>query len=898
MKTKHLFSAAMLTALFAACSNEELVNQTTPNVANDGRPMVENVKLNFGKAAEGEADTRINFDPQTGEYAWVNGDKVGALLMDDIKANVRPYEDPEEWAKLSWTEKYGLIDYIHTDYPFVYDATNKTWNSNAAMLEGNYFFVSPYEGYNSRRQLVHSIAGQTQKDGSLDATAKAFGQNQYWIGYSQIKEGNKTAEALTTVEMTRVLAPIRFTIKMIGTQTYKVNKITVQGADVRTLLTIDPTCGFNQLDGQTASVGYTGENGQGMYNLENGSGTDTKHFNYANYIYAQNTAENADMKDEVYDHTAAVTATNNRVFNIDDETNYDRFNALRAIIDAESVKTDEVQYAEMSYETEQELKANGANVVNGVIFVNPDAEVKAGDLTMNIYTDKGTVKKIDLTKVNVEVKPNNGQTAITDKAITTLTPYTSNVVNIQIDDNSVDAANVLEINNSNDLEQFIAWNAKMNRPYAAVLKNNVTLTKDMVEALRAAKKANADNQLIVTLGKTSPAPEARKLIIAADAPADVFEFVNLNAGTFDIENDGTHTTDITGVDVEVLGTVTLDTDKAIGLPVSTKKITVAKGATMNIAKANITEVLDIENNGTIAMAAGTSAKNVKIVSSEKAEMAIAGELEFAAGSENSGKIAVAATGQLQGTIGENFTNKGLIENNGSIWNIVNDNVETAIVKTSSETNHFASNGAAATIELTLLTDNVTFATANGGHIKFVGADLDLSDVTAAGVTDLVVSGYLRAEDDATTATVKSIIVEEGKTATIEGGSYISGVWTASAQKLNVATGAVLDFSGDVTMNHLSNTTTANVNVLKGSLTIEKGEVACITDLTLGSKEVFTEFGATVNIKKGATLTVGTLARDAKVVNTKPVINNEGTAKATTKDDVTNSKITVNGNAIQ
>lgn len=896
MKTKHLFSAAMLTALFAACSNEELVNQTTPNVANDGRPMVENVKLNFGKAAEGEADTRINFDPQTGEYAWVNGDKVGALLMDNIAATDRPYENPEEWAKLSWTEKYGLIDYIHTDYPFVYDATNKTWNSNAAMLEGNYFFVSPYEGYNSRRQLVHSIAGQTQKDGSLDATAKAFGQNQYWIGYSQIKEGNKTAEALTTVEMTRVLAPIRFTIKMIGTQTYKVNKITVQGADVRTLLTIDPTCGFNQLDGQTASVGYTGENGQGMYNLEDGSGNDTKNFNYANYIYAQNTAENADMKDEVYDHTAAVTATNNRVFNIDDETNYDRFNALRAIVDAESVKTDEVQYAEMSYETEQELKANGANVVNGVIFVNPDAEVN--DLTMNIYTDKGTVKKINLTKVNVEVDQNKGQSAITDKAITTLTPYTSNLVNIQLDDNSVDAANVLDINNSNDLEQFIAWNAKMNRPYAAVLKNNVTLTKDMVEALRAAKKANADNQLIVTLGEeTTPAPEARKLIIAADAPADVFEFVNLNAGTFDIENKGAQTK-ITGVDVEVLGTVTLDTEKAIGLPVSTKKITVAKGATMNIAKANITDVLDIENNGTIAMAAGTSAKNVKIVSSEKAEMTIAGELEFAKDSENSGKIAVAATGQLQGTTGSNFTNKGLIENNGKIWNIVNADVETAIVKTSSETNHFASNGAKATIELSNLTDRVIIATANSGHIKFVGADLDLNDVTAAGVTDLVVSGDLHVEADNTAATVKSIIVEEGNAATIEGGSYTSGVWKAGEQKLNVAIDAVLDFSGDVTMNHLSAATTANVNVLKGSLTIKDGTVACIKDLTLGSKEVFTEFGATVNIKKDATLTVaGTLARDINVKTVKPVINNEGTASAATKTNV-GTDITVNGNTIQ
>ena len=898
MKTKHLFSAAMLTALFAACSNEELVNQTTPNVANDGRPMVENVKLNFGKAAEGEADTRINFDPQTGEYAWVNGDKIGALLMDDIKANERPYEDPEAWAKLSWTEKYGLIDYIHTDYPFVYDATNKTWNSNAAMLEGNYFFVSPYEGYNSKRQLVHSIAGQTQKDGSLDATAKAFGQNQYWIGYSQIKEGNKTAEALTTVEMTRVLAPIRFTIKMIGTQTYKVNKITVQGADVRTLLTIDPTCGFNQLDGTTPSVGYKGENGQGMYNLEDGSGADTKNFNYANYIYAQNTAENADMKDEVYNHTKAVTEANNRVFNIDDETNYDRFNALRAIIDAESVKTDEVQYAEMSYEIEPTLKEGKEYIVNGVIFVNPDAEVKTGELIMNIYTDKGTVKNIDLTKVNVEVNQDKGQSAITDKAIKTLTPYTSNLVNIQLDDNSVDAANVLDINNSNDLEQFIAWNAKLNRPYAAVLKNNVTLTKDMVEALRAAKKANADNELIVTLGKTSATPEARKLIIAADAPADVFEFVNLNGGTFDIDNDGTHTTAITDVDVEVLGTVTLDTDKAIGLPVSSKKITVAKGATMNIAKANISNILDIENNGTIAMVAGTSAKNVKIVSSEKAEMAIAGELEFAVGSENSGKIAVAATGQLQGTTSENFTNKGLIENEGRIWNIVNDDVETAIVKTSSLTNHFADNGAAATIELTRLDDPVKVTT-NNGHIKFVGSDLDLTKVTAAGVTDLVVSGYLRVENDVTAATVKSIIVEEGKTATIEGGSYnVSQVWTASAQKLNVTVGAVLDFSGDVTMNHLDATTKADVNVLKGSLTIGNGTVACIQDLTLGSKEVFTEFGAAVNIKKGATLTVaGTLARNTAVQNTKPVINNEGAATAAIKTDVTNGDITVNGDAI-
>lgn len=884
MRTKHLFSAAMLTALFAACSNEEFVNPTAPKVENDGRPTVENVKLDFGKANDGEGNTRVSFDPATGKYSWNNGDKVGALLMDEIVASVRPYSDPDDWAKLTWFEKYELSNYIHTDYPFVYDKANGTWNSNAAMLEGNYFFVSPYEGYNSKRQLIHSIGGQTQKDGTLAATAEAFGKNQYWIGYSQIKEGNKTSEALTTVEMTRVLAPIRFEIKMIGTQTYAVNKITIQGEDVRTLLTIDPTCKFNVPGSpSTQSVGYTGENGTGDYNLKG-----SKSFNYANYLENWDAA----MQDEVYDHTQAVTAADNRVYNIDDPTNYDRFNALRAIVDVESVKGDEVQYAEMSYETAQTLSQSTAPI-HGVIFVNPDKAVASKELRMSIYTDKGVIKDIDLTIVNTEIEKAQGKTTvITDKAITSLTPSTQNHIQIQVDDNSIDPADVLTVNNDNDLKQFIDWNKGKNRPYLAQLANDATLTKDMVETLRAAKAGNSDNKLIVTTSAD------RKLIIAKDAAADALDFVCLDGGTFDTDHSGSATS-INSVNVEVLGTINVNSQTALALPDgASKQITVAKGATLNIIEANTSKLLIVENNGTIEMAEGKSAKNVKIINNEKAVMEIAGDLQFATGSENKGTINVGATGTLQGTTNGNITNKGLIKNLGNIWNIVNDNVETAIVETSEGINHFKSNGTDATIKLIRLDDPITGITpaTNDGHILYEGSNVDLKDATKAGVTDLVVSGYLRTDDDATAATVKTITVNEGETITIEGGTYAAKVWKPSAQKLNVvSSGAVLNLSGTVTMNYLTADEKADVNVLKGSLSIEKDKVEAINNLTLGSKEAFKEYGATVNVAKDATLTIANeLARDTKVKNTKPVINNNGTITAVT---FSASDIVVNGNAV-
>ena len=106
MKTKYLFSAAILAGMFAACTNEDLVTTADNAVSpEDGRPTV-NVKLGMGFGDQ--PNTRLIYDKNEG-YQFEVGNKIGAILMDEISAdaNVRPFEKPDEWAALSWHNKYS-----------------------------------------------------------------------------------------------------------------------------------------------------------------------------------------------------------------------------------------------------------------------------------------------------------------------------------------------------------------------------------------------------------------------------------------------------------------------------------------------------------------------------------------------------------------------------------------------------------------------------------------------------------------------------------------------------------------------------------------------------------------------------------------------------------------------
>lgn len=848
MKTKFLFSAAILSSMFAACTNDDLVQAPKADLDNSGRIMAGKVTLDFGN----NPSTRMGYDSETDKFTWDGTETIGALLMDEVfgtSNSYRPYKNPTEWANLTWTEKYKLTDYINTDYPFSWDATAKAWVSNAKMLEGNYFFAYPYEGYNGERQLVHSLANQVQEGSTKESMEVGAAKNQYWIGYSQINAGVENKDVLATVKMARVLAPISFAIKVIGTEKYTIKKVTIQGTDLKTMITIDPK-----------DAAYTGKQGTKKYNLENGTGSATTDFNYANFI--------GNETDLYTNGVTTATDVQNTVYNIDDATNYVWGDAIRAAIHAGSNASADKEYAELYINNAPAIGTGDASVY-GMIYVNTDATVAAGDLKMNIYTDKGIVKEINLTAVNTEIK-SGVSTAITDKAVSVLTPTTRNFINIQIDDNSFDATDNLTINNADDLSRFIDWNLTKNRTFTATLSNNTTFTQAMLAKLKAAKAAptTPDNLLKVTVPTLNGQLVGnQKLIIAADVDADVLNYI-----------------DVAGVDVEILGKVTADDTKAVKLPVTTKKITVAEGAELTLSAVTKLQ-LDVENKGNIIV--DGTAKAIKLANNKKATVTVDGSLAFFTGSENNGKITV--NGDLSG---KNLVNNAEIDNYGKIWNVAN--AAKAVVTTATGTgavNNFDANPADATILLRNITDKITLTT-NLGIIKYVGGDVDMSAVNTANVTDLVVtSGYLHV-DDATANELKNLTIDGGTL--IEGGSYnSSNVWGTAETKLDFVATPTVTLTGAAKLT-ISNTNLddATVAILKGNVDLTN-KVTFGETVTLGSVTGYTKNGVTIEIKDGATAAFTGIAIDAVATGASFIISNNGTA---TKTGTVDAAIAIKGTA--
>ena len=78
MKTGRFLSTMAITALLAACSNEDFLNEQAPVVVDGNRPTAK-VALAFD-----EANTRLEYDKRGDGWQWyfADGDKIGALLMD------------------------------------------------------------------------------------------------------------------------------------------------------------------------------------------------------------------------------------------------------------------------------------------------------------------------------------------------------------------------------------------------------------------------------------------------------------------------------------------------------------------------------------------------------------------------------------------------------------------------------------------------------------------------------------------------------------------------------------------------------------------------------------------------------------------------------------------------
>ena len=518
MRTKHLLYTAAIAAMFSACTNDDFMLDTPQNnVANDGRPTVSDVRLNF---IGDDAETRLAFGKDG--YAWEANDTIGALLMDEVNT-----VDPTK----TWLERYSLVSNIHTSYPFTY--SDGVWSCNTKMLEGNYFFAFPWESYNGQRKVMHSLTNQQQNGVKSNVVAESYAKNQFFIGYAQIKAGSEAKDALTDVEMTSLLGAIQLRIVNTGTQTYHINKVVLKGAQLSSVLTFDPTDAY-----------YNGWN------------VDGNTFNYANYTGNQ---------EDVY-----TTGSTNKVYNIGEEDNYDRMEALRAVVKDAS----DDAFAQLTINGTAEERALVSTKVNenaiayALIMANAIPNVTVGELLLDIYTDEGIVSNIDLTKIN---GVDGDYVAITDSKVTKIAPSVSNTIKVQIDDNSFVVPKAMEIYNDEDLLQFIKWNARVagaRTCTATLMKPNVTLTKEMVDLL----KANSNIDLKIKGSET--------LEIAEDVSADILDYAKLEINSA----------------IEIMGTVSLTKNSTVPYTVN-----VAEGAVLNINEDKV-NLSTVKNYGTVNIA--------------------------------------------------------------------------------------------------------------------------------------------------------------------------------------------------------------------------------------------------------------------------------------------------------
>lgn len=745
MKTKHLFFAAALPLAFAACTNEDFATVNGQSeIGSDQRPLVE-VKLDFQK---GDANTRVDYDGI--KYSWEGTDTIGAFLMDEIaQQDVRPFgSTADEWNKLTWIERYKLVDYIHTDYPFSWSTSESAWVAPSKLQEGNYFFAAPYETYNGERQMIHYIDGQTQTGGTVESMNEAISKNQYFIGYAQVKAGTGNKEALKSVIMTPVLAPVKVTLRNIGTLAKDVEKVIIRGTNVATALTVNPTNAiYGGTDPTTGEVDKTSQKYNAGYYEDGTLYMSSNSFNYANFIGA---------KEDLYWHYSQTDF----VYNIESgATDYNQADALRQAVKCSySVKGQIPEYekqAVLSFTSPVTVNPNGGEIYFAVM-VNTLDKVE-GDLKMDIITTQGQITDIDLTLAKEEEVGTDGldpNTVLLNKAITSLKPGTKNELIIQFDNNSVVKSSTKNIQDEDELLAFINWNAENTRLNTATLQRDVRFTKEMYDALTADSYKGR-----LAIKYTESDKNKAKLLVDNDVPTDVLNVLDLNTTNVVVVLDGER-----------------ELTKDIADKLKNGSLTIENIGTMAINE-DVTTYVQLNNYGTINIAEsaklnGTSS-NTKLY--------------------NYGMV----------------VNEGEFYNLNNV--VDTDREAKGWVKTGKK-NHFARNATDATIQLMNIEDEVTGSVSDGTIYFETAEGVKASDLTSVkdkrkvGVTKLLVTGGTIDFDNCDNSSVKeltingTVSVEGWNNATPRVSTYhkFTGVTEASINGNVTFTNAGIEGSSDVT----------------------------------------------------------------------------------------------------
>lgn len=487
MKAKKLLLALAVPAAFAACSQDEFVNEMQK--VNDGRPVVGAIGLDIPE----QAQTRWGWGSATG-FTFDENDYMGAALMDTYAPTVA---NPDT---RTWFQKYTIVDYISTNYKYGY---KDGWtNNDAVMSEGNYFFYMPYnENLKGRAGLVYSIPtdqfayDETAASPATEET-RSWKKNQMFIGYDDVKVKDQAAKP----QMVELFAKPRFNVNYIGSNGVKVERIVMRDA-VNT---------FNV----AGTLKPAGALTAAYCPITNADAT------------VKNTYEVAAGKNLA----AAFISYNAAVMNYSLKEGQDFVNPLvgnEAIFTAASTPSPDIS-----------LNFVPADKVSGLMVVPAGTHTIATDLEFDIYTNKGLVTlaagsidasgKLETAAANTEITYSNIDKLATIKAGDGVK---ANAVTINFGDKDVKVPTAVTVSTTAQLESIMRWYTSSTTDITltvTIVGDEVQMTKSVYDVIKGNDKLTVKFVGVITIASDLAADAIMQIAPASTAIVYVTNEQTLN----------------------------------------------------------------------------------------------------------------------------------------------------------------------------------------------------------------------------------------------------------------------------------------------------------------------------------------------------------------------------------
>ena len=142
MKTKVLLSTCALAAFFAACTNEELVEQTNGNapVENAGAVGADLASRGMNIILD---DTNVGTRATNGK--WESGDKFGLAWYKFEGTNISAPQTESVWRKGATNGKWQSDTKVYANHIFTTNDNGATFNTTTDVYQGAYYVYFPYE---------------------------------------------------------------------------------------------------------------------------------------------------------------------------------------------------------------------------------------------------------------------------------------------------------------------------------------------------------------------------------------------------------------------------------------------------------------------------------------------------------------------------------------------------------------------------------------------------------------------------------------------------------------------------------------------------------------------------------------------------------------------------------